>query len=127
VEELLISAIRFHLFFLVGMVVIALVNLYFISTCRDFSKKVKKINPVYYGFFASAIFCGIIILTVYRFSVTYPFYLMIGAALAVFIMSMKLFKKYKYGTQSEYREFAKKKYILDIVLIVASTMVVYAV
>lgn len=126
-EELLITAIKFHIYFLIGMVIAALINLYFIFTSKEFSKKVKKVNPAYYGLFASVAFTGVIILAVYHLHMTHTVYMMIVAWLVIFVMSMKLFKKYKYGTPAEYREFAKKKYILDIALISIVTIIVYAV
>ena len=109
------------------MMIVALINLYFIFRDKEFSKKVKKINPIYYALLASVAFTGVIILSVYRFEMTHAVYLMILVWFVIFIMSMKLFKKYKYGSPSEYRAFAKKKYILDKVLLFATFVLAYAV
>ena len=105
----------------------ALINLYFIFTDDEFSKKVKKVNPVYYALFASVGFTGILILGINSFHMNHSVYLMLVVFLVIFIMSMKLFKKYKYGSRDEYRSFAKKKYIIDIVLIVITMGLVYAI
>ena len=126
-EELLVTAIKFHVYFAVAMMIVALINLYFIFRDKEFSKKVKKINPIYYALLASVAFTGVIILSVYRFEMTHAVYLMILVWFVIFIMSMKLFKKYKYGSPSEYRAFAKKKYILDKVLLFATFVLAYAV
>jgi hypothetical protein len=126
-EELIHTAIKYHQYFIGGMLIVALVNLFFIFTDKEFSKKVKKVNPVYYALFASVAFTGVIILGVNQLHMTHGVYLMLVVWTFIFVMSMKLFKKYKYGTPSEYRSFAKKKYILDIVLIVATMGLVYAI
>jgi len=126
-EELIQTSIKYHQYFIAGMLIVALVNLYFIYTDKDFSKKVKKVNPVYYALFASIAFTGILVLGVNQLHVTHAVYLMIVVWVVIFVMSMKLFKKYKYGTPSEYRAFAKKKYIIDIILIGATMGLVYAI
>lgn len=126
-EELVNTAIKYHQYFIAAMLFVALINLYFIFTCKEFSKKVKKVNPVYYALFASVAFTGILVLGVNHMHMTHATYLMVAVWLVIFVMSMKLFKKYKYGSPEEYRSFAKKKYILDIVLIVATMGLVYAI
>ena len=126
-EELIHTTIKYHQYFVGGMLIVALVNLYFIFTDEKFSKKVKKVNPVYYAMFASVAFTGILVLGINQLHVTHAVYLMLLVWLVIFVMSMKLFKKYKYGTSSEYRAFAKKKYIIDIILIVATMGLVYAI
>jgi hypothetical protein len=126
-EELVTTAVMYHQYFIGGMLIIALVNLYFIFTTKEFSKKVKKVNPVYYALFASVAFTGIVVLGVNQMQINHAVYLMLVVWLVIFVMSMKLFKKYKYGSPDEYKAFAKKKYILDIVLIVATMGLVYAI
>jgi hypothetical protein len=126
-EELIYTSIKYHQYFIGGMMIVALINLYFIFTDKEFSKKVKKVNPIYYALFASVAFTGILVLGINQFHVTHAVYLMILVWMVIFIMSMKLFKKYKYGTPDEYRAFAKKKYIIDIVLIGATMGLVYAI
>ncbi len=126
-EELVTTAVKYHQYFIGGMLIVALVNLYFIFTCKEFSKKVKRVNPVYYALFASVAFTGVLVLGVNHLQMAHATYLMMVVWLVIFVMSMKLFKKYKYGTPDEYRAFAKKKYIIDIVLIVATMGLVYAI
>jgi len=127
VEELIITAIKYHQYFIGGMIIVALVNLYFVFTDKEFSKKVKKVNPIYYALFASVAFTGVLVLGMNQMHFTHGVYLMLVVWTVIFVMSMKLFKKYKYGTPDEYKEFAKKKYIIDIVLIVATMGLVYAI
>jgi len=121
------TSIKYHQYFITGMLIVALVNLYFIFRDKEFSKRVKKVNPVYYGLLAAVAFTGVLVLGINQLHVSHGVYLMIAVWLVIFVMSMKLFKKYKYGTADEYRAFAKKKYILDIVLIVATMGLVYAI
>ncbi|WP_024954921.1 hypothetical protein [Sulfurospirillum arcachonense] len=119
-EELILTSIKFHKYFVYAMVLVAILNLFFIFTNKEFSKKVKLINPIYYMFLAAVIFTGVLILGAYQFYMSHSVMLMIIVWLVIFIMSMKLFKIYKYGTNVHYRAFAKKKYMLDIVLIVVT-------
>lgn len=126
-EELISIAIKFHTIFLGCMIIVACINLFFIFTNEEFSKKVKYLNPVYYMFFAAVGFTGIIVLGINHLVVTHATALMIVVFLIIFIMSMKLFKVYKRQSVSKYRAFAKKKYIIDIVLIVLTIILVYAV
>ncbi len=126
-EELVTTATKYHQYFISGMLVVALVNLYFIFTSKKFSKKIKRTNPIYYAIFASVAFTGILVLGVNHLVMTHATYLMVAVWLVIFVMSMKLFKKYKYGSPEEYRSFAKRKYIMDIVLIVGTMGLVYAI
>ena len=125
-EELVTTAIKYHQYFIGGMLIVALVNLYFIFTDKEFSKKVKKVNPIYYALLASVAFTGVVVLGVNQMHINHAVYLMLVVWLVIFVMSMKLFKKYKYGSPNEYRAFAKMKYILDIVLIVATMGLTYS-
>ncbi len=126
-EELVTTSIKYHQYFIGGMLLVALINLYFVFTSENFSQKVKRVNPIYYGLFAAVAFTGIIVLGINQLHMTHGVYLMIAVWTFIFVMSMKLFKKYKYGSAEEYRAFAKKKYIIDIVLIVATMGLVYAI
>ena len=126
-EELFVMSVKFHQYFIGGMLLVACINLYFIFTYKEFSKKVKKVNPVYYALFSSIAFTGMIILGVNHLHFTHEIYLMLVVWLVIFAMSMKLFKKYKYGLLEEYRAFAKKKYTVDIVLITVTMGLVYAI
>ncbi len=125
-EELLKSAIKYHTISIGFMLIIASTNLYFIFGDKNFSKKVKMLNPLYYMFFAIVGFSGVIVLAIYQFSISHMVWLMIAVFLIIFVMSMKLYKVYKYQ-HSKYRAFAKKKYLLDVALMVLTMSLVYMV
>ena len=126
--ELLKSAIFYHSLSVGFMLVVAFINLYFIFYSDDFSKKIKMINPIYYMFFASAGFTGLIILGINQLHITHAVWMMITVFLIIFIMSIKLYKVYKYQPNTTYyRIFAKKKYIVDIVLILVTMSLAYMV
>ena len=78
-------------------------------------------------FFASVGFTGVLVFGIHGLHVSHKVALMMIVFLVIFIMSMKLFKVYKYQSNTKYRAFAKKKYILDIVLIVATMGLAYAI
>lgn len=126
-EELVTTAIKYHQYFVSAMVLVALVHLYFIQTSKDFSKKVKMLNPIYYMFFSAVAFTGVLVLGINQLHVTHSVYLMIFTWFVIFVMSMRLYKIYKYQSSEIYRAFAKKKYLLDIVLIIVTMGVVYAI
>lgn len=126
-EELLKSAIFYHTLSVGFMLIVACVNLFFIFSDDEFSKKVKLINPIYYMFFAATGFTGMIILGINQLHVAHAVWMMIVVFVFIFVMSMKLFKVYKYQSNSNYRAFAKKKYIIDIVLILVTMSLAYMV
>lgn len=126
-EEIVVLAVKLHQYFIGAMLLVACLNLFFIFTNKDFSKKVKMINPIYYMFFASVGFTGVLVFGINGLHVSHAVALMMTVFLVIFIMSMKLFKVYKYQSNSKYRAFAKKKYILDIILIVTTMGLVYAI
>jgi hypothetical protein len=126
-EELVKSAIFYHTLSVGFMLIVAFVNLFFIFSSDDFSKKVKMINPIYYMFLAAIGFTGVVILGVNQLHVSHAVWLMIIVFLVIFIMSMKLFKVYKHQSNSQYRTFAKKKYSIDILLILITMSLAYMV
>lgn len=126
-EDLIIMSIKLHQYFIGAMLCIAFINLYLIFSYEDFSQKVKMINPIYYMFFTAIGFTGILVLGVNQLHVSHAVALMIVVFLVIFIMSMKLFKVYKYQSKEKYRSFAKKKYIIDIILIIVTMGLVYAI
>lgn len=78
-------------------------------------------------FFASIGFTGLIALAVNHLQIMHATAMMIVVFLVIFIMSIKLFKVYKKEPSETYRAFAKKKYSIDIALILVTIILVYMV
>ncbi|MDN5376859.1 MAG: hypothetical protein PWQ42_155 [Sulfurospirillum sp.] len=127
-QELLDMAIKLHTIFIGCMLVIGVVNLFIIlSDAKNFSKKIKFLNPIYYMFFAAIGFTGVIILGVMHLKISHASALMIGVFLVIFIMSIKLYKVYKKASLQQYRTYAKRKYLLDLGLMLLTISLVYMV
>ena len=125
-EELINMAINLHLIFIVAMILLGLLNLFFIYSSNDFvlfTKKVKFVSPQYYMMLASIFFTGLMVLGVLKFTFTFDMLLMCIAWLIIFITSIKSFKIYKKThpkdeiAKEAYKKFALKKYMLDVALL----------
>lgn len=135
-EELMSASVNLHIAFVAIMILMACFNLYLIvkkTEFSEFSKKVHSIAPLYYMIMAALIFTGLIAMGVNHMALTLHVTLMIIAWFIIFILSMKAYKKYKKtkinprdtALQSDYKSFAKKKYIIDISLMILITMITY--
>lgn len=125
-EDLIIMAINLHLIFIVAMVLLGLLNLYFIYASENFlslTKKIKFVSPQYYMMFASIFFTGLIVLGVTQFKLSFEILLMILVWIIIFVTSIKSFKLYKRtrtsgkSAQEAYKKFVIKKYLIDAILL----------
>lgn len=126
-QELLLMSMKLHTMLIGFMLIVGVINLYFIFRSQEFSKKVKLLNPIYYMFFAAVVFTGVIILGVNHLYLSHASITMIVVSLVILAMSIKLYKVYKKRPQEEYRAFAKKKYSIDMLLVVVTIALVYMV
>ncbi len=137
-EELMSVSVNVHIVLVAALIVMACFNLYLIvkkTEFIDFSKKVHLIAPLYHMLMAALVFTGLIAMGVNQMALTFPVSLMIIAWFIIFILGMKAYKKYKktrlnsrdIALQHDYKNFAKKKYIIDISLIIFITIATYVV
>jgi len=137
-EELMEMAINLHLVFIGAMILIACINLYYILMIKEFqnfSDKVHFIAPQYYMMMAALFLTGLIVMGVNQMEFSFSAILMIVVWFVIFMLSIKSYKRYKKTKtspnnlvlQKEFRDFAKKKYIIDISLLVATTAIAYLV
>jgi len=108
------------------MIFIAFINIIFAYTTKDFLsfyKKYRFLYPQYNILLGGLFFTGIIVMGMKQFKFSWSILLMLivwAMLLALSILMRKAFKKIrnKKETQHEFRDFVKKKYSADIVLIV---------
>lgn len=127
---------EFHLIFTLPLFFLPIHNLYWLYTEKNFIKMAKKIRlfvPIHYTILSSSIFSGII-LAFYShnfFSTRQLFMYLI--ALYLLLSEIKRYKKIRVITSKEIEEqqkfisWAKKKYILDcLILGVSIAIFVYS-
>jgi hypothetical protein len=85
-------------------------------------KKIKLIAPLIFMFIFNTLFTGVILFILSKKSFSFDILLMIIALLVVFILEIKRYKKqkvitsYNYIAQVEFINFARKVYIIDILI-----------
>jgi hypothetical protein len=133
-DELVKLSIKLHVIFIYAMILIAIINLFFIVSNKDFltfTKRVRFLAPQYYMFFSAVFFTGLLVLAVTRFSLSLSVLLMIFVWIVIFVTSIKSHKIYKKThpkneiATSDYKRFMIRKFLVDIVLLVGVTLLTY--
>ena len=126
-EEIFDLSIKLHIFFAISTILIAAYILYLFYADIEYvplTRKVEFITIWYYVVLAALAFTGLIALTVQKFLFSFIVILMICASVLILITGIKEYKLFKktrvkdIKSQEKYREFAKKKYLWDICLII---------
>ena len=134
--ELINMATDLHLIFVLATIFVAVVSFFFIFSDKDFrafSKWVESIALQYYFMLGSLFFTGLILWTTESFVLHWKVFLMIGAMIVILYTSIKLHRIYKktrlnnIPSQQAFKQYAKRKYLIDIVLLVGTAAVAYAV
>ncbi|MGP1449664.1 MAG: hypothetical protein ACTTJS_00890 [Wolinella sp.] len=122
------DSLEIHLFFAYFMPIPPLLNLYFLYTERRFislAKKIKLIAPAYYFLMAVAIFSGIILIAMFQ-NINAGNIVMIMSILSMLVFEIKRHKlqkpitSHEHELQARFVEFAKRKYALDLLLLVVT-------
>jgi len=133
-EQMVSMSIDLHLFFVFLTLALALINLWIIKKIDnyvDMTKKVEMFTPAYYLSLSIVIFTGFVVMAAYRFHTVYTAYLMIAVSVYIIVTAFKanrLFKKTRIrdkNSQKVYREFAIKKYLVDIALMVLTIVIAF--
>ncbi|MBE0491605.1 MAG: hypothetical protein IBX44_05095 [Sulfurospirillum sp.] len=125
--ELLIKmSLHLHLFFIVAMLVLGLINV-FISYSEKaflaFERKIKFLMPLYYMCYASIAFTGLILYASMHFNASHTVYMMIFAWVVIFVMSIKAYKQRKKMDANDdtlrvaYKRFMLQKFSFDLFLL----------
>ena len=131
-EELLKITVNVHVFFILGTMILAVINLLVVTNTQEFSVVVRRANfllPMYYMFLSAVIFTGLILMGIAHFSMTFSVALMILVWMIIFVLTIKSYKALKKTRTSkdpafkvQYLWFAKRKWATDLVLIVLITL-----
>ncbi len=135
-NELVSMSVQIHIFFVFLTLALAVINLFVVKSCSDYiamTKKFELFSPLYYLSLSVVVFTGSVVLAVFKFHANHAVYLMVFTSAVVIIGAFKahkLFKKTRVkdvNTQEIFRKFAGKKYLVDIVLMLITVILAFAV
>ena len=135
-NEFISLSTQLHLLFVIVLVVLIGINLYLLKKDTGFvklSKKLELIAPQYYIVLSAIFFTGIIMMAVTQFSFHIGVWVMIFVWIFILFFGIKGHRRYKKMdkndelSQGDYKTFAIKKYSIDLVLILVSTLFAYMV
>lgn len=134
-EELIQLSSQLHLVFIILLVVLIALNLYLLKSDKTFlklSKRLELIAPQYYIVLSAIFFTGIIVMAVRQFTFSFSVWLMILVWLMIVAFGIRGYKMYKKierteESQSAYKRYAIKKYSLDLLALIATSILFYTV
>jgi len=135
-EEMISMAILLHVIFVVITLVIAVLSFFFVTSDKDFrgfSNRVESLSLQYYIMLAALFFTGLVVLGATSFTISWRAALMIAAICWITYSSVKLHRLFKktrevdIESQKAFKVYAKRKYIVDMVLIAGVGLLSYAV
>ncbi len=135
-NELISMAITLHIIFIALALLIAVLSLVFIQQDRDFrgfSNRVESVALQYYFMLAALFFTGLVVFGATGLEVTWQVVMMVAALGWIIFTSAKLHQVFKrtrevdIASQKLFKDYAKRKYITDILIILAVSAVMYAV
>ncbi len=135
-QEMITMAIATHLIVIGATVLFALYNIYASIAIKDeviYINRMKYLQPQYLIFISAIAFTGIIVMAVNMFILKPSLWLMIVALFIIIYSSIKkhIIRKNS-NTNSkksmqQLREYVKRKYIIDIVILTLVTIVSFAI
>lgn len=135
-QELLEMATKIHIISIIFTILTALWIIFIFYRLKDYKELTKKYERyvLFYYFFVSTIFfTGLILLTILKFHFTLKVILMILAIFHLLITSIKLHRVFKNSrlknieSQNAFVKQTKKKFILDIVVLLSIGAISYAI
>ena len=125
--ELMQSAIDTHVFTIYFFLGIMLFNLYSVSTQKDFiklAKRLKFMTPLYHLTNAIVMYTGAIV-AFYAHAMSITIFLMIPTSIFLLVIEIKRYKKMRIirstdkDLQEEFYKYAKKIYLIEIMVLVS--------
>ena len=125
--ELMQSAIDTHVFTIYFFLGIMLFNLYSVSTQKDFiklAKRLKFMTPLYHLTNAIVMYTGAIV-AFYAHAMSVTIFLMIPTSIFLLVIEIKRYKKMRIirssdkELQEEFYKYAKKIYLIEIMVLVS--------
>ena len=134
-NELISLSSQLHLVFIVVCFGLILSNIYLLRSDRTFfnlSKRLELLAPQYYIVLAAIFFTGIIVMAVRQFAFSFTVWVMIAVWIAIIAFGIRGHKMYKRierteASQSAYKQYAIKKYTLDFIALVITSLLFYMV
>ena len=134
-EELIRLSSQLHLVFVILLAVLIALNLYLLKSDKTFlklSKRLELIAPQYYIVLSAIFFTGIIVMAVRQFAFSFTVWVMIAVWVAIIAFGISVHKMYKRierteASQSAYKRYAIKKYTLDFIALVITSLLFYMV
>lgn len=125
--ELMQSAIDMHVFTIYFFLGVMLFNLYSVNTEKNFiklAKRLKFMTPLYHLTNAIVIYTGTIV-AFYAHVMSFTIFIMIPAAIFLLVIEIKRYKKMRViksgdkKLQDEFYKYAKKIYLIEIMVLVS--------
>ena len=134
-EELIALSSDLHLLFIVLLVGLIGGNLYLLKSDRSFvklSKRLELLAPQYYIVLAAIFFTGLIVMAVRQFTFSLLVWVMIGVWVYIGAFGIRNHKSYKKERIAQmdlnrYKTLTIRKYLIDALLIVITSLLFYAV
>ena len=134
-EELINPSTQLHIVFVVLLVGLIGANIYLIKSKKTFfnlSKRLELLAPQYYIVLSAIFFTGIIVMAVRQFAFSFTVWVMIAVWVAIIAFGIRGHKMYKRierteASQSAYKRYAIKKYTLDFIALVITSLLFYMV
>lgn len=134
-NEMITMSINLHLLIIVVAILLALYNIYAsykLENETTYINRMKYIQPQYLMIISAIVFTGVTVMSVSYFDLQISLVIMIGAVLWMFYTSIKkhIIRKDTNTNDKEsmqkFREFVKKKYTIDIALILVVSVASFA-
>ena len=124
-EELINLSTQLHIIFVVLLLGLVGANIYLIKSKKTFfnlSKRLELLAPQYYIVLSAIFFTGLIVMAVRQFVAWI-------ALSALGIRGHKIYKRVEKtdASQTSYRTFAFKKYMIDLIIVVSVLVLTYGV
>jgi len=135
-NELISMSLTLHVVFITGALVLAVLSYFFVQQDKDFrgfSKRVESVSLQYYFMLAALFFTGLVVFGATGLEVTWQVVMMLGALGWIIFTSAKLHQVFKrtrevdIESQKLFKTYAQRKYLTDILIILAVSAVMYAV
>jgi len=135
-DELILLSTKLHIFAVVFSLILIVFITLRLQSEGDYvklTKKYERYSLFYYFFLASIFFTGLILFTVMKFEWSVSIVLMIMAILHLTVTSIKLHKIFKNTRKNDvdsqliFKKYLKKKYLIDIIVLVIVGVVSFAI
>ena len=123
--ELVSTSVQWHIYFIMGLVSVMVFNLISVFIVNDYLKLVKRLKlmtPIYHSLNFIVVYTGSIV-AAFSHDLSITVILMLATTIFIMILEIKRYKKMRViklneiEKQNEFKSFAKKIYIMEILAI----------